>query len=129
MLFLHLRDGMAHEREDAVEVNGDGLLPLRVAEAVDRRVIGRPDAVIGHQNVEASETANGFLDERAGGLKAGEVTGNRGSLLAEFFDEGIGLGLGTLIVEEHAGSSLREETDGGGADAARASGDESDLIG
>jgi len=48
---------------------------------------------------------------------------------AEFGGEGVGLIGGLLIAEGDAGSSLAEEADSGGTDAARASGDESGAAG
>ena len=54
-LLLHLGDRMLDQREDAVQIDGDRAMPLLVGHAVDGRIFGRPDAVIGDQNVEASE--------------------------------------------------------------------------
>ena len=58
-LRLHLRDGVLDESEDAVEIYGHGLAPLLGRHFVNRRVVGRPDAVISHQNVQPAKAGEG----------------------------------------------------------------------
>src|SRR5207248_8418030 len=53
------RDGALDESEDAVEVDGHGLPPLLGRHFINGRVVGRPDAVVGHENIKPAEAGDG----------------------------------------------------------------------
>src|SRR6185312_15727661 len=123
----HLRDGGLGEAEDAVEVDGEGGSPLGFGHGADGRVFGRPDAVVGDEDVDSAEGFYSFSDKGAALFGRRELLLNGEAVGAEFFGQTFGCIAGAAVVEGDAGSGLMKEAHGGGSYAARASGDEGDF--
>jgi len=127
----HVDGGGVAEAEDTVDVGGDGAMPLGGGHIGDGGGDGRPDAVIGNENVEIAKGSEGGGDENLAGFGGGEdlLDGEAEGWAAEFGGKSVGLIGGLLVAEGDTGSGLAEEADGGGADAARASGDQGGAAG
>src|ERR1700693_1484225 len=98
-LRLHLSHRMLDQAEDGVKVDGKSIAPLLVAHLLDGDVFGRPDAVIGHENVEASKMLHDFGHQRAGRVWIIKLGGEGMTVFAAFFGETFGLRLRLLIAE------------------------------
>ena len=86
-LRFHLRYCVLDQAEDAVDIYGDGAVPLVVGQAIDRGIFGRPYSVIGYKDVEASEGLDGRCYQllgRSGGREIGLDGATVGG--AAFFD-------------------------------------------
>ncbi len=129
-LGLHPGNGGADDTEDAVEVGGDGFLPLAIGHGSDRLIVRGPDPVVENGAIDSSESCDHCVDE---GLPVcwGEerlldgVTELRPSA---FFDEGLGLCNGGAVAECNLSAGLTErETDGGSSDSTGTPSDEGDF--
>ena len=119
---------MTDQREDAVEIHGDGSAPLGIREFVDRSVFRRPDAVIGDQDIESSEAFYGLVYQIFGGFQARQVARDGGAVfLATLLDECVGGCFRVLIIEKDFGPSRHECAHCGRANPAGAAGDESNF--
>src|ERR1019366_9078669 len=127
----HVGGGGVDEAEDTRDIGGNRAMPLGGGHASDGGGDRRPDAVVGDEDVEISEGCESAGDEGFAVLGGGEglLDGEAEGWAAERGGEGFGLRGGLLIAEGDTGSGLAEEADGGGADAARASGDEGGAAG
>ena len=118
-LSLHLGDGVLDQRKHAVKVDGHGVAPLLVGHLVDSYVFGRPDTVVGDQNVKSAETAYNGVDELARRLGAGQITEHRSAaIFATLLHQLFRVGFGLLIIEDHARAGGGKHADRRGADAA-----------
>ncbi len=127
-LSLHLCDGVLDQSEDTVEIDRQGGAPLLVGHALDGNVFRRPDSVVGHENVEASEMADRLGHQRPCGLRIVEIARDRvADRRAAILRECVCRGTSTPITEHNLGTRGREHADRGGADAARTAGDQSYL--
>src|SRR5215469_3090906 len=110
LLPLHLRHGVLHQGEDAVEVYGYGLVPLLVGHGVDGDVFRRPDTVVADQDIERSEAIDRGLDEPIGIGCSGQIRlhrmANMGSALG---NEVFGLRFRLQVVEDDPGSGTNEQ--------------------
>src|SRR5882757_3389453 len=128
-LRLHLSDGGADYAEDAVEVGAEGASPLGSCHGGDGGFVGGPDAVVQDGAVEAAEGGYRSGDEglailrRGKGLVDGAAEVGASTLGYEFFC----LFRGGEVAEDDLRAGLAEETYGGGADSAGASGNEGDF--
>src|SRR5580698_10759792 len=97
-LGFHLRDSMFHQAKDGVEVDRESRAPLLVGHFVDGYILRGPDAVIGDEDVEASEMLDCRSDENAGGVWAVQVARDRVAVGgAAFLDQGFSLRTRVLI--------------------------------
>lgn len=126
LLPLHLGDGGADEAEGAVEVDAESGAPLGVAHGGDGFVVRWPDAVVDDEAVEPTESGNCCVDEGCAVGWSGKflLEGVTETGAAAGFSQIEGLGLSCAVAEGYAGSGAAEEANGGGPDAAGASGDE-----
>ncbi len=79
--------------------------------------------------VEAAKGGDGSSDEGCAVFRSEErlLDGAAELGASAFGDEGVGLLRGGAVAEDNPGASLAKEADGGGTDAAGASGNESDF--
>jgi len=127
-LLLHLGDGVLDEAEDAVKIYSDGAMPLLIGQAIDGRILGRPDAVIGDEDVESAPGGDCRRDQILRARRGRKIALNGAAILGSTFANQIfGLGLRRLVVENDSCSGGDEHANRGRADAARASGDKSDF--
>jgi hypothetical protein len=124
-----LGDGSADYAEDAVEVGAEGASPLDGCHGGDGDVVGGPDAVVQDGAVEAAKGSYSGSDEGLAIFRGGEglLEGAAELGATALLDQGLGLLGGGEVAEDNPGASLAEEADGGCADSAGASGDESDF--
>ena len=122
----HVGRGGVNEAEGGVDVGGNGTAPLGGGHGGDVGFDGRPDAVVDDEDVEVAEGVEDMGDEGFAVFGSREIPldGEAGSGTSTSGGEGLSLFGGLAIAEGDAGSGLVEEANGGGADAARASGDE-----
>src|SRR5207248_11548381 len=92
------RDGALDESEDAVEVDGHGLPPLLGRHFINGRVVGRPDAVVGHENIKPAEAGDGGLHQFLGifGARKLLLDGEATSLATAILDDLLGFFPGFL---------------------------------
>src|SRR5712692_4765246 len=130
LLLDHLRDGEVDDGVDALEIDADHVVPLLFGHLLDGGIFEVPNAGVGYENIQAAETGDGVLDKfLIVGMLAdvGFERFHASAVLASFLlDLKRGV-LGFDVVENHVGAGLREEFDGGRADAARTAGDECRL--
>ena len=85
--------------------------------------------MIGDEDVEASETFNGFRHKGTSGLGIVQVGGDRKDVGTALFRQSVRLRAGAAIAEGDLRIGRRENAHRGGADATGATGDESDFTG
>ncbi len=93
-------------------------------------IFDRPHAMIGDENVEASEVLHGLGHQGAGGFRILQIAGDwvaGGS--ATFFGQRFCLRASAAIAEGYFRARGGEHAHGGGADTSRAAGDESNFAG
>jgi hypothetical protein len=71
-----LRDRVFDQTEDGVEVDGKSVAPLLVGHFVDGYVFGGPDAVVGDENIEASEMLDGWATRARAESGSAEIAGD-----------------------------------------------------
>ena len=125
-----MRHRVLHQAEHAVEIHGDGAMPVRIGHRVDGQVPGRPDAVVCHQDVETPEARHRTLDEPAGRSGTRQVRGDGEAAVFTARAHHRCRFLLRLLVAEHDVRPRRDEhPHDGSADAARAARDERRTIG
>src|ERR1700722_9338004 len=75
-LRLHLRNCVLHETEDRIEINGESGAPLLIRHVFDGYVFDGPNAVIGDEDIKASESFGGFGNHGSRGVGVGKITGD-----------------------------------------------------
>ena len=128
-LGFHLGDCGSNDAEDAVEVGAEGAAPLVGGHLGDGGVVGGPDAVVEDGAVDATEGGCGGGDEgfTVFWCVEGLMDGSAEIGAAALGDEGFGLLGCAAIAEDDLRAGLTEETNGGCADSAGASGDEGNF--
>ncbi len=123
----HVGGGGVDQAKDAVDVGGLGEAPLGGGHGGDGGFDGRPDAVVGNEDVEVAKSCESGGDERLSVFGGGEVLLDRPAEFGAttFCGEGMSLIGGGTIAEGDPGTGLAEKTDCGCANAARSSSDES----
>ena len=126
---IHLRHSRLHQSEDRVEIDGHGPTPLLIGHLGDGRLVGRPDAVIDHENVETAEG-------RDCGVYQGAAVGWSTEFLADgnaplrptaLGHESLSLHVCLLVAEGHPCPCRGEHSNRCCSNAARAACDECDL--
>jgi hypothetical protein len=85
--------------------------------------------VIGDKDIKATEAVDDFIHKLCGGGSAGEIASQCDAVIAaEFTDQLLGLGVRFFVGEQYASAGFDKHADGGGTDAARASGDQRYFI-
>ncbi len=116
---LHVRHRGADHVERAGQVDADHLVPLAVADLLDRRAL--PDARVVDQDVEPAEPVDRLVDHHLGLFVDGDVRGQRERLAAAVADPpGHLLRGGALhaVVEGHARAGAGQDLRTGPSDAA-----------
>jgi hypothetical protein len=104
--------------------------PLLVGHLVDGYILRGPNAVIGNENVEASEVLDRIGDQGASGIRPVEAAGDGTAVrLAAFFRQSIGLRLRLLVAEYDLRTRCGEHTNRSCSDAAGATCDQSYFAG
>src|SRR5208282_1770391 len=120
---------MLDEREDAIQIHGDGAMPLFFRHAVDGCVLRGPDAVIRDQNVESPEGRDRRryqLPRRRGG---GKIALQRATVFrATFPHQILGLGPCRLIIEYNFRARGYKHPHRRRANPARSAGDKRSVV-
>jgi hypothetical protein len=92
---------------------------LLVGHLVDGYILRGPNAVVGNENVEASEVLDRIGNQSASGIRPVEAAGDgTAARLAAFFRQSIGLRLRLLVAENDLRARCGEHANRGCADAA-----------
>ena len=119
---------MLDEREDAVEIHGDGAMPLFIGHAVDGCVLRRPDAVIRDQNVETSEGRDRGRDQLPRRLRGRKIALQRAAVFrATLTHQILGLRFCRLIIEDNLRARGHKHSHRRRANPARSAGDKSNF--
>src|SRR4029077_1690490 len=127
-LLLHLRDAMFDEREYAVKIDCDGSVPLRVRHLIDGSVLWRPNAVVGHQDVETTEALHRRGNQFAGSLGARKIAPQGHALVVtQFLHQSFGCILRLFVTKQTLRACRDKHADGGRPDTSGTAGDECNL--
>src|SRR5258706_15487744 len=111
-LILHMRYGVLGNGEYSIEINGQGVTPLRVRHLVDADVLLRPNAMIDDQNIEPVKALHCGSHQTLGAFRSRQIAGDgMAALGAALPGEALRLFAGFLVVEYDLGSSLGQKTD------------------
>src|SRR5579885_2801517 len=111
---------MFHQGENGIEIDGKRSAPVLVAHLVNSEVLVRPDSMIGNQNVEPAESADGGLNKLLCRFSSFQIAGDSSaSLLAALTYQLRRRRLGFLIVEQSACPGFDEHPRRGRAKSAR----------
>src|SRR5438876_2229767 len=111
-------------------MDSDGLAPLIVGHLVDRCVLGRPNSVIGDQNVEASELRDARAHQVTRRCRASQGYGFCGAVpFPQFAAQLLGCGCRFFVAEENARPGSNKHTHDRRTNSARTAGDECNTAG
>ncbi len=100
---------MLDQRKHAIQVHRNRAMPLFIGQAIDRRILGRPDAMIGDQNVQTSEGRDGGRDQLPGGIHGRKIALHRATIgRATFPHQILGLRLCRLVIEDNFRARSRQ---------------------
>src|SRR5438270_8002976 len=110
-LLLHLGHAILHQAEKTVNVNGQSGAPLLVRHLIDWRIIGRPDTMVAHNNIQSAELFYSSIHQETCRAAGRKLRFHRDTALAsatlsrEFFCFRSGL----MVVEHNARAGLRKQ--------------------
>ena len=126
----HVRRDKVNYGINALQIDVNHFVPFALGHFFNGRVLLVPDAGVGDEDVNAAKTLAGEVDQLFGVSHFAEV-GFQGfdarTVLAGFLRHLRGCFLAAVVIEDDVRAGLREELDGGGSDAARASGNQCGL--
>src|SRR6185312_1871064 len=129
-LAFHLVYAVLDQPKNTVEIDGERTLPVFFGHLIDGQIARRPNAVICNQAVESAESPNCRVDELFRVVGGGQFLLHSGTDWSSALgDDSLGSISRFLVIEDHLGAGGAEHLHRCRADAARASGDQSNFSG